>query len=251
MIDKGYAHPLYTLELLRSPAGPQQASGPYLIPLDEGVLVARPKTLRAGQQTSTADCVQAVRAGLMRYAEAPQAFSRFGMDDGWIRNMHHWCQRALVLDAEKQGLAEEVRRRTARGDELSTKAQRVWTRLRVALRLAGVSAPVVQGRLPRSRAAQLEAMSAVAACLDDPVTSRQLADVGIGDAERQMVRELIEDFQALNREGEALELRNAALQRTLVVIRAGLLGDLSLYRQVERAEFSPRSGMQAEVQRQA
>lgn len=249
MKDKGYPHPIYSLDLHRGPSGLEEDDARF-VPIAGGHrLVTSLGLCLQGKNVSTSACVRATCAALAHFPYAHQAFTLHGLDQDWHTNMHHWIVQAQDLDARGVRVRGHALIDRLPRQDLPERAQRLWTRLRFASRLAGLGNRVIPGRMPRGRNDIKEALRGVLEALDRPSIRESLAACGVGDDDRAALRELIAAFNAA-----ATEERDAAsalreIQDSLYVIRGALLGDVAHFCRVARYVFPPEARRELRLQR--
>jgi hypothetical protein len=249
MKDKGYPHPIYSLDLQRAPSR-QEEDDVFFVPLAGGDRLVTSLGLRQqGKNVSTSACVRATRAALAHFPYAHQAFTRHGLDQDWHANMHHWIAQAQDLEARGHLVRGHALIDRLPRQDLPERAQRLWTRLRLASHLAGLGDQVIPGRMPRRRNDIKEALHGVLQALDEPFNRESLALCGVGDDDRDALRELIAAFDAAASEERDAALRLRRTQGALYVVRGALLGDIAHFCRVARYVFPPEARRELRLQR--
>jgi hypothetical protein len=226
MHDKGYGFPLYSLDLIAEEAAPADEPR-YFYRVPEGRLVVRPALRRRAGDVPTGRVDDAVAVALSRHGLHPHAFARHGFTEAWARGMAHW--RRLMIDQQRLrhtrqaelDLANEARR------ELMRRAQRMWGRLSLASRLAGLPGMVLRGRAPQAGAALCAALEQAAARAREH--EAPLARHGFAAEEQAGLASLLSALRTSLSSGREPAWKKEEAACGLVVLRAALLGDVSLF----------------------
>lgn len=249
MQDKGYPHPLFSLNLHRDPASSDEDDVLYVPIGKRDRLVVSPSLCVQGRRVSTSACVRATCAALAHFPYAHKDFARYGLDQDWHGNMHHWVAQAQDLEARGVRIRGHALIDRLPRQDLPERAQRQWTRLRLISRLAGLGNKVIPGRMPRRRNDIKEALRGVLEALDRPSNNERLAACGVGDDDRAVLRELIAAFDAAATEDRDAASRLREIQGTLIVVRGALLGDVAHFCRVALHVFPPEARRELRLQR--
>lgn len=229
MNDKGYAHPLYSLDLLRG-ASARGDGARYSVPVPEGrVTVAQPLR-HLGVRCGVGACEEAVAEALARLRLAPAALGDFGFDEAWRASLLHWRGRLLALDSEQRARRGAPGAGTSRAQVEAGRA--LLGRLSLSARLSGLQGAFVSGAAPW-RAAELAAALAAAA-ERARAHDEALGRCGFSAAHREEMERLAEALRAHGAARPARRLEQAQGQAQLVVLRAAIRGDARRLREAAR-----------------
>ena len=223
MLDKGYAFPLHSLDLLRP--GEEPPDGPlFVLPGTEGRLIVRAALLRRGKDTSTAAVRQALRRGLAHHQHKLALFATCGLDGAWAAAMAHWGER--LRKEERRWLVQQGALALAKAEQRGRlqQARQLRGRLGLAVHLAGLP-PLTTGRVPKAELAVIDELRVVSG--KAAAHGAALEGCGFRREEREelaaLVRELPAARDRLRQDDEALRVQGAVV----AVLRGALLGDLS------------------------
>jgi hypothetical protein len=225
MTDKGYDHPLYSLDLLPlSHAGDDEPRFCLFVP--QGRLVVRAELRRLGAGLSTGQIEDALALALTRHRIALPGFSRRGLTAAWADNMLHWRQRMIEKELLRQGLQGELdlASRTLRG--LGGDGHQIWGQLSLAARMAGLAGTITRGRAPQASLALGDALRQASLRASEPVPAALLLQFGFGAAEQAELSGLADRIAAARQQVLDLTRKVQQASDTLVTIRAALCGDL-------------------------
>ena len=108
MLDKGYDHPLHSLDLLGPAAEPPE--GPRFVLADPaGRLAVRPALRRRARNVSTTVCEAALHAALVQHERAPSFFCAHGLDEAWLGGLRHWRRRMWHEEGLRHRATMELR----------------------------------------------------------------------------------------------------------------------------------------------
>lgn len=223
-MDKGYAHPLYSLDLAPHAALPEDEPR-YAILLPEGRLVVRAELRRRAQSHGVLAVDRLVGTALAYQRLAPQGFARFGLGPHWAESLRHWRAQMLEEDEVQAALAVERAQALAVQREVQGRARAALGRLALSARLAGLAERPVPARAPESAAALSEAIDAALARCGAAVPASLLARCGFAAEDRAALQALGEELPRRQAARVTLEARCRAQADGLLVIKAALLGD--------------------------
>lgn len=243
MEDKGYDHPIHSLELVTSLSSRPDDAG-YGVPVPQGYLVTQRALRVRGAKLATQLVHDAVSSGLGVHGIHPAGFARFGLDADWAGNLSWWCGWLNQQDgARVTGQTDQVLD-TGTRRYWQEQAKQVWAHAAVCARLAGVK-DVVRGRAPRQRVALLDGLRE----LQVRVQARQ--------QELQRWGYLAEHHAALAEVTAGLERQHRLLAERgweqrgrsagLAVVRGALVGDLSRLSQVAPHVVGPKIAKNAQI----
>lgn len=237
MIDKGYEHPLISLDLL-APYAQFPEDPIYSVRVPQGYLVVHPVLRRRGEDITTDDLLDAISRGLGAHAQHVQLLGGFGLDADWRRNLEHWGGRLDQLARERA--SAQARLSLLLGDRkgLRGSAHMLWRRLGVCTELARVVAPV-RGAPPASLQRLLTGLQHAEKWLAEPAQAPLLA-MGFGPHERDLLREVIRGLQELPEQERALADEQQRASASIQVVRGALLGDLAFLSRAARQTLGPR-----------
>lgn len=226
MIEKGYPFPLYSLQL------GHPADAYHFIRTTHGPLVAAPPLLRRAMAIRSAACQIAVATVLEAQQQHSEVLGRRGLTEAWARSLAYWAERLAACEQaraanlrERQQTQEDVLGQVERGREL-------WHAVVVLSRLAGVVGITTGVAVPREPQALGEALRGLEERIAPPALLARLQANGLDEGLRAEMAQL---SAVLSRVGEVREQnaeRNRCIAGELLVIRAGLFGDLSRFSQI-------------------
>jgi hypothetical protein len=223
MIDKGYPHPLFSLDLINH--GDSFAdNGRYSIPVNQGFLViSKPLRVRAQNRTADATTVSLFHA-LSYHALDVAGFAAYGLDKEWADNMQYWNQRLHEKDSDRGQLVTTQQLATIDRKARFADARRLWARLSLAARMAGRPGTLTSGAAPQGMVALLDALQKV-----QPRAKEQaalLALHGFGPEQQADLAAAIAALQKQHEEASANGDSRRQMSDRLIVIRGAILGDL-------------------------
>ncbi|MCS6913826.1 MAG: hypothetical protein NZ890_11370 [Myxococcota bacterium] len=225
MLNKGYDHPLYSLDLLGPGEAPPE-DGRYAVPVPQGRLVVRGALRRRALTVRTEACERAVAIVLGHHATAPEAFAAYGLDQAWAGSMRHWLQRLWQEEATRQRLHLELHQLRRQRQAALQQAYDLWQRLRLSAELAGLGSQLV-GRAPAAELPLLEALRGVHRRLQDPGLQGLLADHGFGPPWLAQLGRVLAWLEPTRQTLRELEARLRCQGDVIQVLRGALLGDVA------------------------
>src|SRR4051812_1346589 len=138
MRDKGYDHPLHSLDLIAEVSDLPAGAARFAIPVPQGHLVVRDALRTRGQQAGSLACYQALHRGMLYHGRAVAAFSAYGLTAAWAAHMRHWGERLMDEDDRRAALAAEAQVATPRRRALLRRGRDLWRQLGLTVRLAGL-----------------------------------------------------------------------------------------------------------------
>lgn len=236
MNDKGYAFPLYSLDLIQRPQNEDEAR--FAVPVPEGYL-RLPLTLRRrGASLTSLAMLVAVDDQLDLHQRFLPQLAPVGMSARWGEGARHWqgqleaCYRAHTLLTMDSAATQD------RFAGLERECEGAWRDLWLKLRLTGVHLTGVPRVLPRSFAERSVALELAAAALADPRVRDGVAR--LPSTGTRALAELVGERQSLweEREGRARERQQN--QDRAVTLRGALFGDLQRLSFAARLVLPPR-----------
>jgi hypothetical protein len=225
MQDKGYDHPLHSLDLVPlAQAGEDEPR--YAIFIPQGRLVVRPELRRRAAGITTAVCEEAVAVALARHRGAAEGFARFGLDARWAENMAYWTDQMLAQQGKRERLEAEMDDARTVLQGLCLKGRERWARLWMVSRMAGLVGVVTSGRAPKGESPFCEALLAAAAQAQRPHLAEALAGHGFKTTEAAAIMDLVAEIRAARRRVQELAVLHGEAGDALLVMRGALIGDL-------------------------
>lgn len=221
VMDKGYAHPLHSLDRLVTAAlDPQR--GYRLLQTPDGPLCVRPVLERRAKDVSVGTCEDLLIQALAWQRAAPEALGRLGFTAAWAQSLLYWHER--MIDAHLSLLGEAPEAPALPG--LMDAARRAYGQLALSAQLARLSGTVVRGPLPEAAARRAAALREAAERARPHLPA--LRTFGYDEA---ALAELLTAAERLEAHLSAQAARRRARDERrdgLRVIRAALLGDIGL-----------------------
>jgi hypothetical protein len=245
LCEKGYRFPIYSLNLVRPddllPEDPR-----YSLAVPEGRLIVRAELRRRGADVSSSACIGGVMRAMGFHALAPAGFAAHGLTLDWAAGMRHWT---LCLDQHERRLRSAetdsllcLRER----DLLIDEARRLWTRLSLASRLAGL-ALLPAGRPPRR---PLELVAALRLAGAAAATNQVLlSEHGFGLPLLGRLAEVAEELSACCQALQRGELARRPLSDARPVLRGALIGDVARLCAVAPLVLPPRAAGELQMGR--
>jgi hypothetical protein len=228
MLQKGYPHPLYSLELL--PAGEAPKDDPrFSIQAEAGRLYVRAALRRRAQGVSTIACEQVVAVALSRRRLREEAFSQHGLGAEWAEALCHWRDEMVALHKRRLLQASEVRHLSRRGQDLRLRAQAILRRLSLLSRISGLYPHIVPPRPPRALQEILALLPEIKVRIGKPEHRALLLRHGLLPADEEELSSILEDAPSLDGARGEEERKRQALSDGLGVLRAALLGDVAIF----------------------
>lgn len=225
MHDKGYDHPLHSLDLVPlAQAGEDKPR--YAIFIPQGRLVVRPELRRRAANVSTAACEEAVAVAISRHRAAAEGFARFGLGMQWAESMIYWTDQMLAQQGARDRLEAEMDEARAVLQGLCLQGRERWARLSLVSRMAGLAGVVMRGRAPRAEAPFCAALLEAAEQAGRPHLLDALSRHGFMGAEVTAIGELVTSIRAARKRVQDLAVLHGEAGDALLVLRGALLGDL-------------------------
>lgn len=249
MEDKGYSHPLYSLELV--PPGQRGPDDPrWAIEVPQGKLMVAPTLRQRGKRFPTATVDTVVATALSRWAMAHAGFARFGLSPAWADNLSHWRGCMLENEAAQVHLQTEGQLASERSRALIDRGRWHFARIKFCGQLSGQVDLLLRGPAPRQRLALIDALRRIEGRLR---ARSQAADVlsrhGYGADLQAELSQLVPLLQAEHDADAARLFEGRRLGDELFVIRGALLGDVSRLSQVAPRILSRTEAAALQVQR--
>ncbi len=229
MLNKGYDHPLHSLDLL--PMGADLPDGPrYTFPwANDTRLVIRPELRRRAEDLTTTTVAQAVDEALGYHAVAVAGFAEHDLGEDWAESMVYWTGRLLDADQERLTWDALGREQGHLLGGLLARGRRLWVRLALAVRLGGIDVAMVpaRGRAPRAVLTFIDALQQAGRAAREPVWAARLAAAGFGPLQQADLADVVARLDAARLERIAHEDVMQVTAGRVVVLRGALMGDLS------------------------
>jgi hypothetical protein len=223
MIDKGYDHPLHSLNLI--PAGNLTDDNErYSVPDPHGLLVISTDLRLRAADYSADRCYVAAATALAYHAHGVAGFTVYGLDAEWAENLRYWNNRLNALSRARGGLLTDCQLNTYGRAHYYKQAKSLWQRLTLASQIARCPGTVTTGPAPRALPALCAALAAAQVRAHDRAAI--LAGNGFGPEQQAELAAVVAALQA----DLAGKTKNAwsqkALTDQLTVIRGAIIGDV-------------------------
>jgi hypothetical protein len=224
MRDKGYAHPLFSLNLIAAGVPPDDDPR-YAIPDPGGSLVTRTDLRLRGQNLLTQTVDLAVCQVIVHHQSNLDLYTEFGLDDEWNQSMSYWRTRLLRMDEERYIKSNSYRGSARDRQGIFRASKAIYKRLSLAAQLCGKDGTITRGQMPKTPAALLDAMTQAATRAGEQAAL--LAENGFGAAQQERLSAAI---AALSEHEKIVGGWQWARQETsdaLSVLRGALVGDMA------------------------
>lgn len=248
MLDKGYAHPLYCLDLLPASAEPEGGAD-FAVPVPEGQLVTAAVLRRRAAHVSTAACLGALQVVLAHHARAAEILGAHGLTAPWAAALAYWAAELRARERQREPLSERIADLLRQQQAALQSGRALWRRLRLIAELGGLGGQLAAGRPPRAELAFTDALAACGARLGDRETAARLRPFGLSPELVTEVQQLAEGLWARRRELAEAEASRARLSGAITVIRAALFGDVARLCRVAAVVLLPEQRAALRVER--
>lgn len=236
MLDKGYPHPLYSLDLVSQPADEVEARFALRVPA--GFLRLLPHWRRRGASFTSLDVLVATDDRLELYDRFQPLLAPIGMTRLWAESMRHWLdllehsyRAQSLLSMDHLALQQRF---AAHNQACELSFRGLWLKLR----LAGIHLCGVPRALPRSNAERSAALDLAAAQLESPLLADNVARLPVTAG--PSLRELMIERRALSLHRQRAAAERQSSQDRAVVLRGALVADLQRLADAARLVLPPR-----------
>lgn len=241
MKDKGYAHPLCSLDLVSADLRPAAAED-AAIPVPGGLLVVSPELLRQGKKFAAPSCQRAVLRALRFFHAHGEALWEVGLTPAWAEHMAHWTGQMIEWSAARFLTELRLAHLYASKDDALEDGRALLRRLSLSIRLGHLSAslpPLVPARAEVALLRQIAEGHARAAGL-----AAALQRSGFHAADGAALAEIGPLVDTLRARIATQERDRRDLSGLLIVVRGALVGDLRLFSGAVRARYPARVAAQ-------
>lgn len=222
MLDKGYPHPLYSLDLVSQPADDDEAR--FVLRSPRGYLRLAMHLRRRGVAVTSLDLLVATDDRLDLYARFQPLLASVGMTLEWAESLRYWLEQLEISYRTQSLLIMNHMALQQRFKAHDRECEQVFRGLWLKLRLTGIHLCGVPRALPRSHAERSAVLDLAAAQLESPQLAESIARLPVTAG--PSLRELINERRALWLQRQGADAERQAGQDRAVVLRGALLGDL-------------------------
>lgn len=225
MKEKGYDFPLHSFQLVSADLLVEDELR-YSIAVPQGRLIVRQALRSKGKRVPSALIDRAIADGLAHHNLDVAGFAEHGLDAEWAVNVLHWGAQLTTLEQERSYLLLQKEQIVSLQQGTRRQGRELWARAALAARHAGLRSLVASGAPPRA-ALRLEAgLRDLDLQIGTDDRAALLAPEGFGAERRAQLLRAIGDLGELHRQALAIADSLRRVSDTLIVVRAGLFGDL-------------------------
>lgn len=222
MQDKGYPHPLYSLDLVNQPADDDEAR--FVLRSPRGFLRLAAHLRRRGAAVTSLDLLVATDDRLDLYARFQPLLASVGMTQDWAGSLRYWLEQLEISYRTQSLLAMNHMALLQRFKAHDQACEQAFRGLWLKLRLTGIHLCGVPRALPRSHAERSAVLDLAAAQLESPQLAESVARLPVTAG--SSLRELMTERRSLWLQRQGADAERQAGQDRAVVLRGALLGDL-------------------------
>jgi hypothetical protein len=229
MTDKGYLHPLFSLNLIAKDV-PTDDEPRYAIPDPNGRLVIKTQ-LRVRAQNLTPWTISTAVANAAAYHKSNVArFISYGFDEEWAQNLEHWCQRMLSTEGQRETNTFSCRLHSQDGEDLLHQCRYMFRQLNLAASLSGQAGMLTRSLTPSTLSGFYQVFLPLEGRARDLLPL--LSGHGFGQPQQESLERLMVRLADHEKSTATKQWARQQSSDMLTVIRGALLGDVTRFTQV-------------------